>query len=124
MSQFTHPITLIGPSGRSETLDAIVDTGTAFTTVPESVLERLGVSSHRTARLQMAKGQLVGRRLGRVTAQIGGMEELILCMFGPEDAPPTIGRHTLEVFLLTVEPSGERLVPRDGYLLVAQTPVR
>ena len=44
MGAFSHPITLIGAQDiQSETLDALVDTGATFTSVPESTLERIGI---------------------------------------------------------------------------------
>jgi hypothetical protein len=56
-------------------------------------------------------------RLGRVNAELEGLEENILCVFGSEDAPALIGAHTLESFLLGVDPISERLIPREGWLL-------
>jgi len=47
------------------------------------------------------------------------MEEADLCVFGAEDAPPAIGAHTLQVMLLGIDPVNERLVPREGFLLVS-----
>lgn len=117
MGTFFHPITLIAPSGASETLDALVDTGAAFTTAPAEILERLGVRSHRTVRLRLADGEIVEWRLGRVMAQIDGVEEEILCIFGSAEAPPVIGAHTLEAFLLSVDPFEEKLVPKEAYLM-------
>src|SRR3990172_9263151 len=49
---FFHPITLISPSGASETLEALVDTGASFTSVPSAVLDRIGVRAHRTMRFR------------------------------------------------------------------------
>ncbi len=117
MGTFFHPITLTAPSGASETLEALVDTGAAFTTVPAPVLERLGIRPHRTAKLRLADGHLVEWRLGWVTAEIDGLQEEILCVFGSPDAPPAIGAHTLETFLLGVDPVEQRLVPKEGYLM-------
>ena len=43
MGTFFHPITLIGPTGASETLNGMVGTGAMFTVIPAPNLERLGV---------------------------------------------------------------------------------
>jgi predicted aspartyl protease len=98
-------------------LDAIVDTGAAFTTVPASLLEELGVRAHRTVRLRLANGERVEWRMGWARAALDGLEEPILCVFGAADTPALIGAHTLEAFLLTVDPIEERLVPREAWLL-------
>ena len=41
----------------------------------------------------------------------------IICVFGDPDSPPIIGAHTLEGFLLSVDPVQQRLVPVEGYWL-------
>ena len=54
-------------------------------------------------------------------AQIDGVESTTLCVFGDPDAPPLIGAHTLEGFLLVVDPVEQRLVPREGLLMPAHS---
>ncbi len=121
MGTFFHPLTLIGPTGASETVEALVDTGASFTTVPASVLERLGVRPHRTTRLRVAMGEVVEWPWGWVTAEIDGVQEQTPCVFGAEAAPPVIGAVTLEIMGLGVDPRGERLVPRVGFLMTSAT---
>jgi hypothetical protein len=55
--------------------------------------------------------------MGWARAALDGLEEPILCVFGAADTPALIGAHTLEAFLLTVDPIEERLVPREAWLL-------
>lgn len=117
MGTFFHPITLISPAGQRETIEAIVDTGAAYTTIPRPILERLGIRPHRTVRLRLASGQVVEWELGRVLAELDGLQEETLCVFGTGDAPPMIGAYTLEGFALGVDPVGPRLVPREMFLL-------
>jgi predicted aspartyl protease len=57
MSTFVHPITFIGPQGQRETLDALVDTGATFTSVPREQLEALGIRPSRQVRLRLADGR-------------------------------------------------------------------
>jgi predicted aspartyl protease len=115
MGTFFHAIRIIAASGESETLEALVDTGSTFTTVPAPILERLGVKPHRTVRLRLANGQVDERRLGRVLAELDGMQEEILCVFGGSDDLPTIGAHTLEAFLLGADPVEKRLVHVEAF---------
>ncbi len=119
MGTFFHPITIIGPTGESVTIDALVDTGASFTTVPASLLRRLGVVPHRRAPLRLADGSIAESEIGRIRSAIDGLEEADLCVFGAEDAPPVIGAHTLQVMLLGVDPVNARLVPREGFLMVS-----
>ena len=115
MGTFFHPITLIAEDGASETVEALVDTGFSFSTVPATVLERLAIRPHRTVRLRLANGQLDERQIGRVMAQLDGVEEEILCVFGGPKDLPKIGAHTLEAFLLGADPDQKRLVPLEGW---------
>ena len=115
MSTFFQPITLFSEAGASQTIEALVDTGSSFSTVPSPILEELGVVPHRTIRLGLANGQISERRVGRVLAQLDGIQEETLCIFGGPDDLPTIGAHTLEAFLLGVDPHNKRLVPIEGW---------
>lgn len=117
MGTFLHPITLIGPTGARETLEAVVDTGASYTTVPRLILERLGVRPHRSVRSRLANGEVVEWQVGRIQAQLDGMQEETLCVFGAADTPPLIGAYTLEGFALGVDPLEPRLVPREMFLL-------
>ena len=103
MGTFFHPTTITGRDGE-ETVEALVDTGADFTTMPGSLLRRLGVKPFRQAQMRLADGSSAVWDLGRVTARLDGQEEATICVFGAEEAPPTIGAYTLEGLLLGVEP--------------------
>ncbi len=116
MGTFFHAITLLAATGgESETVEALVDTGSTFTAVPSPVLERLGVTPHRTVRLRLADGRIDERQVGRVLAELDGAQEEILCAFAEPDDLPTIGAHTLEAFLLAADPVEKRLVPVEAF---------
>ena len=118
MGTFSQPITLISPTGdETETQDAVVDTGATFTIVPASVLERLGMTSHRTVTLRLANGRLQQGSIGWVRVQLNGLEENTICVFGEPDSPSAIGAVTLETFLLAADPVEQRLVPVEGLRL-------
>ncbi len=118
MGTFARDITVFSASGEnSETLTALVDTGATFSSVPAPILERLGVAPQRQIRLRLANGEVVEHQLGEVVAQLDGVRTTILCVFGPEGAPALIGAHTLEAFLMAVDPVEQRLVPVDALLL-------
>lgn len=118
MGTFSHPITLYDATGRhSETVEALVDTGATFSAFPAPMLERLGVRPVRTIRVRLANGTEEDWRLWQVEAALDGTRSPILCLFGSPGAPPLIGAHALESFLLTVDPVARRLVPKEAYLL-------
>ncbi len=116
MGTFFHPITLIAASGASETLDALVDTGSSFSTVPRPVLERLGAEGLARIRLRLATGESVEREICEIRAELNGdVARTIICVFGDDGAPALIGAHTLEGFMLGVDPDQKRLVPLEGW---------
>jgi predicted aspartyl protease len=115
MGTFRFAITLLPVNGGSpETLDALVDTGSTFTSVPAPVLERLGVRPHRTIQMRLADGRASRRPMGRLLAEIKGEREEILCVFGEPGDIPAIGAHTLEAFLLAVDPVKQDLIPSEA----------
>ena len=121
MGTFSDTITLIGPSGEGP--ETLVDTGAAFTVIPAPILERLGVRPFRTLPVRFANGRTENWRMGEVQAEIDGQRMPVLCLFGSADAPPLIGAHALEAFLLTLDPVEERLVPKEAllmYMIVAK----
>lgn len=121
MGTFTHPVTLISvPGEESETVEALVDTGATFSAFPRAVLQRLGVKPYRTLRLRLADGREEDWEMGQVQAELDGTRNPILCLFGAAEAPPLLGAHALEAFLLTADPVERRLVPKAAYLLGAE----
>ncbi|MBI2304338.1 MAG: hypothetical protein HYU86_06280 [Chloroflexi bacterium] len=117
MGTFFHRITLIGPTGASETLEAMVDTGAMFTTIPRPVLDRIGVTPFDSIPVRFANGQTERWPIGQAEAELNGTKRPILCLFGSVAAPPLIGAHTLEAFLLTVDPVEHKLVPKEALLM-------
>ena len=117
MGTFFHPITLIGPAGASEMLDGTVETGTMFTVIPRPILERLGVRPFRTMPVRFANGHVERWQLGHLDAELDGTRMPILCLFGSPDAPPLIGAHTLEAFLLSVDVVERKLLPKQALLM-------
>ncbi len=117
MGTFFQPLTLIGPAGGlRETLQALVDTGSTFSTVPRPVLEQLGVVPFTIARLRLATGEIVQRELGEVAAEVDGLpRRTIICVFGDAGSSALLGAQTLETFLLGVDPDGRRLVPVEAW---------
>ena len=114
MDPFTHPMTLIGPQGR-ETVECVVDTSLLFAVIPTPVLKRIGVKPDRFVRDRSAKRRRRG--LAQVQAELEGHEGHAMCVFGDADEPARMGRHTLDCFLLDVDPDRQRLVPKEFRLI-------
>lgn len=112
---FFHPITLISESRDRIDLNALVDTGATFTSIPRETLSRLGVEPQRQVRLRLADGSSHLQELGYMLVELDGIEGPTYVVFGESDSPPAIGAITLEAFLLGVDPVAQTLVPVEGW---------
>ena len=117
MGTFRYPIALGNPTGTEfELLNALVDTGASYTSVPSSLLERLGVKPIRQTSLLMSNGQRMQRELGQTWIRAAGREVMTLVVFGEEDVMPLLGAYSLEGLGLGVDPSRGRLVEMEAYI--------
>ena len=94
-----------------------MDTGATFTSIPSPILQRLGVPPQRMVRLKLANGEVSEQPMGEVLVELDGVRATVLCIFGPPDAPPLIGAHTLEALLMAVDPVAQQLVPTEALWL-------
>ena len=67
--------------------------------------------------MRLANGDVVEHQTGEVVAELDGMRATIICLFGPEEGPTLIGAHTLEAFLMAVDPVRQALVPTEAMWL-------
>jgi len=118
MGTFRVSIEIGDPAGqRYESVEALVDTGATYTTVPVPLLERLGVVPHARDAFVLADGRRVDRDIGRTWVRVDGRAELTLVVFADPETPPLLGAYTLEGLRLAADPIGRRLVPVPGLLL-------
>ncbi len=117
MGAFTYPIDIGDPQGqRYERVEALVDTGASYTTLPASLLRRLGVQSMGRRRFRIASGQVMEREVGQTWIRIDSEAHVQLVVFGTEDQA-LLGAFSLEGFGLAVDPLGKRLVQVEGLLM-------
>lgn len=112
MGLFDHPITLISRDGeRSETVQATVDTGSAYTWIPRPLLRDLGILAVVTQRFELSDGRQVLMDMGELRVELLGDQRTTLVVFGPPETHPLLGAYTLEGFSLGVDPVNQRLIP-------------
>ncbi len=112
MGTFTHPIHIGNMSGGEfAELEALVDTGTTYTTLPADVLNGLGVEQEGYRRFELADNRIVEYPIVYVRVQLNGSEAIVLVVFAPDDTTPLIGATTLENLSLGVDPVAQRLMP-------------
>lgn len=118
MSNFSVLIEIGDPSDeRWQRVDAMVDTGAAYTSIPRDVLGHLGVSPTAERAFLTADGRVIDLPVGELRCRLNGEEAHTLVVFAEPQAPALLGAVTLETFALAVDPLEERLVPRRLYLL-------
>lgn len=113
MGHFTVSARLTGPTGRSEDVGLLVDTGATFVLVPRIVADRLELQPTRVCSARLAGGGTEIWPLGEVRVTLDGLEATTPCVIGPE-GPALLGTVALESLLLAVDPAGKRLVPIDA----------
>ena len=94
-------------------VEALVDTGAAYTTLPGSLLRELGVVPAGQRRFSLADGRRVVLPYGRAWVTINGESEVTIVVFGRDDGPYLLGAYTLEGLGLAVDPVEQRLAPAD-----------
>ena len=114
MGTFQWPVRVASMDGHaSQEIEATVDTGAAYTTLPGRILRELGIAPVDKRRFLLADGRRVWNDIGRAWVTIDGKSEVTLVVFGEDDAPPLLGAYTLEGLALAVDPVEQRLVPTN-----------
>ena len=103
---------------RFEPVEAVVDTGASYTSLPVSTLHRLGVQPHARQRFVIADGRIVESDIAQVWIRIDGRTQMTIVVFAEEGTQPLIGAVTLEEFGLGIDPMGQKLIAVPGYRLL------
>jgi clan AA aspartic protease len=122
MGAFRVPIEVGDLQGRRYVaVQALVDTGATYLTLPPSLVRELRVQALEHRLFRLADEREVEYEVGMVSLRIDERTIPVLCVFGPEGIEPLLGAVALETFQLGVDPVAQRLVPVPG-LLKAENP--
>ena len=117
MGTFKWPLRIASMDGQqARDIEATVDTGASFTTLPASLLRELGIKATGKRGFLLADGRRVDMNYGQAWATIDGESVVTIVVFGEDEAPPLLGAHTLEGLALAVDPEAQRLVPTSMIL--------
>lgn len=120
MSTFEHRIEVsASEAGPFVPLRAVVDTGAAYTLLPQDVVERLHVVTRGRRQFILADGRTVDRAIAVVSVKLDGQILPTICVVGEPGTIPLLGAVTLEEFGLAADPVNRRLVPMPHLYLLA-----
>lgn len=116
MGTFAVALGVADPQGRRyEEVEVMVDSGAAYTVLPASILEGLGVEPRETRGFVLADGHRVERGFGHTWMRLDGREYMSPVVFWDEGSTPLLGAVTLEIFGLCIDPVNGRLLPVDAF---------
>ncbi|MBI4839509.1 MAG: retroviral-like aspartic protease family protein [candidate division NC10 bacterium] len=113
MGTFTVQATISHPHepSRCQELFLLVDTGAAYTVIPQPLLEALGVHPTAKRTVTLADGREEVWDLTYVLISLAGEQAPTPCLMAPHDGMTLLGAVTLEQFGLGVDPLGKTLIP-------------
>jgi len=96
-------------------VEALVDTGASYTTLPASLLRELDVRAAGRRPLMLANGEMTTRDVGQTWVRLDGREVMTVVVFGDDGGPALLGAVTLEETGLGIDPLGRKLIEVPGY---------
>ena len=92
--------------------EGIVDTGAVMLSLPQDLVEKLGLRTIGQRRVRYANGQPDQKPIaGAILIEIQGRQALVDCLVQDEDSPVLIGQVPLELMDWAVHPQEQRLIP-------------
>ena len=105
---------------RTETVEALVDSGAVYSVIPAPVLDRLGIQPIAEQSFRLADGSKIVRRKGiayfKYGDRVGGADVI----FGEEGDSNLLGALTLEALALSLDPLRREL--RELPMILATEP--
>ena len=115
MGIFNVELEIGDPEGRNyRTVEAMVDSGAAYTTMPASLLRGLGVEALSSRTFVLADGSRIRRGFGQTWIRLEGQEYISPVVFWDEGTTPLVGRVTLGIFSLGIDPVNGQLIPVES----------
>ena len=95
-------------------VNALVDTGSTHTSLPENLLRHLGVRPRAERLVWLPNGEKEWRQLGQTMMRWKDEEFMVPVIFGSDNAPALLGATSLQAFALVVDPERERLIRAEA----------
>ena len=112
METFTVPLQVGDLAGQQFIdVEALVDTGATYTSIPESILTQLGIEIRESRSFELADDRFVEYPVGYASIRLEERAVITLVVFAPQHTGSLLGATTLETAGLAVDPIHRRLVP-------------
>ncbi|OLE50463.1 MAG: hypothetical protein AUG01_00935 [Candidatus Rokubacteria bacterium 13_1_20CM_2_69_58] len=115
MRLFRVAARLTGPTGRTATVDLLVDTGATLLVVPRALADQLELTTLRAQAVQTAGGRKEAWPVAEVRLVVDGREVTTPCFIAP-GGPALLGAVALESLFLGADPVAKRLIPVEGFV--------
>jgi predicted aspartyl protease len=113
MSVFKISVIAVNPKNeeqKSTPIDALVDTGSALSWIPEEILKKIDISPRRKKIFKTASGERIERQVGYAILRAEGYETIDELVFAEKGDMILLGVRTIEGFSVMVDNIGHRLV--------------
>jgi clan AA aspartic protease len=102
---------------KHEDVELMVDSGALFTSIPRSVLEKLGLRPVARHRLRVFSGEVVERDVGGAVVEYEGRRAVVPVVFGEPGDAPVLGVTALEALGYQLDPVTKRLKPVEFLMI-------
>ena len=117
MGTFTVSIQVGDLAGQSFIdIEALVDTGSTYTSIPRDILAQLGIEVRVTRSFELADERIVEYPVGYSSIRLEEREIIAMVVFAQEGTAPLLGATALETAGFAVDPIHQRLVPVPALL--------
>jgi clan AA aspartic protease len=118
MGLFYEPLDVSADrTGAVRRVEALVDTGAIYTSLPVQILRELGVQPELRMPFIFADGRRLEMDRGTIFVRIDGRQTYTPCIFGSDDSTPILGAVTLEELGLGVDPVNRKLIEVPGIMM-------
>ena len=103
--------TVTGPTGKSERLELLVDSGASYSLLPTKVWKALKLKPMEKQTFTLADGTHLDRRISECRIALNGIERHSPVILGDPGDEPLLGVLTLEILGLVLDPFKRELRP-------------
>ena len=94
-----------------ESIELLVNSGAIFTSLPRTLLEKLGLKPVDRRKLEVYGGTILERDVGGAVIEYGDKRAVVPLIFGEPKDTPVLGATALEALGYQLDPVTKKLIP-------------